>query len=219
MKRFLIALLMTAVVFSVVQARGKKKSGNVEGDTYTDATYPFKVTFNDLWKASTKKADDAVRLILTKKKYDIPPAYTRVPNYTTTPKITVMVDTTSMPLDMFVDSLLSDDYKSDEKKDILTEFPILYGDFQLRRRFKVPVGDGEGEGIQITAQLQYTISIQGAGSNSDRGEIVTDFQGGSVFFAKKDDNVYMMHFIGEWRYFDTLEKDFDEIVKGFQFTD
>ncbi len=217
MKRFIIAFVMTALVFSAAQARKKSKSGEVDGNTYTDGTYPFKITFNDLWKASTKKSDDPVRLILTEKKYDIPPAYTRVPNYTTTPKVTVMVDTTSLPLDMFVDSLLSDDYKSDEKKKILSEFPILYGDYQLRRRFKVPVGDGEG--VQITLQLQYTISIQGAGSNSDRGEIVTDFQGGSVFFAKKDDNIYMMHFIGEWRYFDTLEKDFAEIVKGFQFTD
>jgi hypothetical protein len=218
MKRLLIALLMMTLVFSVAEGRKKgDKSGEVAGNTYIDGTYPFKLTFNDAWKYTMKKGEDKIRLILTQKKYDIPPAYTHAPNYTTVPKITVMVDTTSLSLDMFVDSLLSNAYKSDQKKAITSEFPILFGDYQVRKRFKLPAGASEG--IQVLAQLQYTISVQGSGSGSDRGEIVTDFYGGSIFFAKKDNNIYMLHFIGEWRYFDSLQKDFAEVIKGFEFTE
>ena len=216
MKKLLIALLMTALVFSVAEGRKPEKSGEVNGFTYTDGSYPFKLTFNDAWKFTARKSDDKIRLILTQKKYDIPDKYTHAPNYTTVPKITVMVDTTSLALDMFVDSLLSNGFKSDQKKEIISEFPILFGDYQIKKRFKITVG--ESEGIHVIAQLQYTIAVQGSGSASDKGEIVTDFQGGSIFFAKQDNNVYMMHFIGEWRYFDSLQKDFAEIIKGFEFT-
>lgn len=216
MKRLLIALLITTLVFSIAEGRKKDKSGEVDGNTFTDGNYPFKVTFNDAWKYTMKKGDDKIRLILTQKKYDIPDAYNHAPNYTTVPKVTLMVDTTSLQLDMFVDSLLSNAFKSDQKKEIISEFPILFGDYQIRKRYKVPVG--EAEGIQVIAQLQYTIAVQGSGSDSDRGDIVTDFQGGSIFFAKKDNNIYMMHFIGEWRYFDSLLKDFGEVIKGFEFT-
>lgn len=216
MKQLLIALLLTTLIFSAAEGRKQDKSGEVINNTYTDGNYPFKITFGDVWKHTVKKDNDNIRLILTQKKYDIPPAYTHAPNYTTVPKITVLVDTTSLPLDMFVDSLLSNAYKSDQKKSIISEFPILVGDYQMKKRFKTSAGGAEG--TQILAQLKYTISVQGSGSGSDRGEIVTDFQGGSIFFVKKDNNIYMMHFIGEWRYFDSLQKDFAEVIKGFEFT-
>ncbi len=215
MKKILIAVIMVALVFSVAGAKKKDKAGKVIDGVYLDAKYNFSLDVPDVWKYKIKKNKDNIRLILTKKQYDTPTQFLRAPSYTTVPKVTILIDTTSLSLDMFVDSLLSDKFNSKQKKSILSEFPILFGDYKLRKRAKLMVGDVEG--IRISAQLRYTIQVQRAGSQSDKADVVTDFNGGSIFFAKQGDKIYMFHFICEWRYFEVYVQEFTNLVQGFKF--
>ena len=48
---------------------------------------------------------------------------------------------------------------------------------------------------------------------------MTDFYGGSVFFAKIDDkHIILFHFICEWRYYESLDPVFENLLKGLQFS-
>ena len=217
MKRILIALILTALVFSVAGARKKDKAGAVKDRVYTDSKYNFTLEIPEVWKYNIKKSKDNIRLILTKKQYEIPTQFDRAPSYTTVPKVTVLIDTTSRSLDIFVDSMLADKFNSKQKKSILSEFPILFGDYRLKKRSKMSV---EGtEGVMITAQMRYTIQVQRPGSESDKADVVSDFYGGSVFFVKHGSDVLMFHFICEWRYFEIYLQEFVSLVEGLKFAD
>lgn len=219
MKKFLIAGL--ALLFVVNFADGRppraKKAGDIEDGVYTDNAYGFQVSIPEGWDGSVKKEDSYVRLVISKNEYEIPMQFQHAPAYTQVPKITVIADTTSWPLPIFVDSVMASEYDSDQKKDILEETPILFGDFQQKRKGQMVVGDLKG--MMVTGRQQYTIQVQRAGSESDKADVVTDYKGGSVFFARNPDNntLVVINFICEDRYYDHLEDEFEKILNTFKF--
>jgi hypothetical protein len=215
MKKFLMTVFIVTFVFSICGAKKKDLAGEVENAVYTDNTYHFSLAMPDAWSYSLKKSKGEIRLILTKKQYDTPIQFQQAPNYTTAPRIIVYVDTTSLTTDQFVDSLLSEKFKSKQKNRIISEFKILNGPFLLKKRSKMEAGGISG--VRIAGQQRYTIEVQRSGSESDRGDVVTDFYGGSIFFAKEGNNIVIMHMICEWRYFDVLEQDFIKIIDGLTF--
>ncbi len=218
MKNSLILFLAFFVVVNIADARrGSKKAGEVEKGVYTDAIYGFSLSFPDAWDVSVKKDDQDIRVVLTKKEYEVPMAFQHAPNYTTVPKITVIADTSTMSLPVFVDSLLSDNYKTDQKKNILSETKILFGDFQERSRTRQSIGGYEG--IILGGRQQYTIQVQRQGSESDKADVVTDYYGGAVAFVRNTDNntLLVINFICEDRYFSHLEKEFMGIVNTLKF--
>ncbi|MEW5924250.1 MAG: hypothetical protein AB1746_09705 [Candidatus Zixiibacteriota bacterium] len=207
MKRFVIALLIVGLVFNISLAKKKDKvAGTCENGVYTDENYHFSLPISeDVWNISIKKDKDPIRLILTKKVFNIPIAYTQDPGYTKTPKVTVFVDTTSWSTQMFVDSLLNDQYKSKQKKEILQNCEILFGDFQIKRKSNFQFGDAAG--TLISGEMKYTKQIP---------DIITDFYGGAVFFAKQDKTLYVFHMICENKYFSTEFEDFSKLMNGLK---
>ena len=110
-------------------------------------------------------------MVLTKKVFDIQIDYTRDPGYTKTPKVTVYVGKTDWSAKMFVDSLLSDDYKSDLKKDILHNCcEILFGVYIPKRNSKIQIGDNAG--MLISGELQYTNQIPGSSDQSSHNIVM-----------------------------------------------
>ncbi len=178
-----------------------------------DSKYGFSLAIPEGWDTSIKKDKYKTRLILTKKRYEIPSAYRHAPGYTQIPKATVYVDTTSMQLNMFIDSLLSDEYKSDQKNKMLEEFKILFGDFVQKTRTKTSLG--ETDGMLISGERRYTLRVQKAGFDSDEADLITDFYGGTIFSTKKDNLIFIIHFISENRYFSTENQDFLKLLNGF----
>ena len=210
MKRLVIALLMVGLVFGIADAKKKKaKAGKFDDGVYTDKSYDFSLTISeDAWNISIKKDNSPIRLVLAKKVFDIPIAYMQDPGYTKTPKVTVYVDTTSWSTKMFVDSLLGPAYKSDQKKKVLQNCEILYGDYTPKRNSKLQIGDIEG--VMISGELKYTKQIP---------DVITDFYGGAVFFAKQGNNLYIFHMICENKYFSTEYEDFVRLLEGLKFPD
>jgi len=215
MKRVLIALLMMAVVCNIAFARKKNKAGTIKDGVYCDKQYEFCIAIPDKWDASIKKEKYKTRIVFTKKTFDIPPDYRHAPNYTQIPKAFVYVDTTSLALSLFIDSLLSDKYKSKQKNKMLDEMYLLYGDYAEKKRPKIKIG--EIDGYLSTGERRYTLQVARAGVNADKADHVSDFYGGSIMFVKKDKTLYIVHFICEKRFFVNEHKDFLELLKGFEF--
>ena len=132
-KRLLIGFLILILAVNIAGARKRSKAGKIDDGVYTDAKFNFSFSINGTWDTSIKKGKKPVRITLVKKEYDIPMHFQHVPTYTTIPKITVYADTSSLGLKQFVDSLLADKFKSSQKKDILSEFKLIFGDFTLKK--------------------------------------------------------------------------------------
>ena len=215
MKKLIIVLMLVLIFVGGVDARKKDLAGRVESGVYIDEDYNFSLAIPDAWDYSIKKDKNPVRLVLVKKQYDVPLQFQHAPNYTTIPKVTVYVDTTSLSADQFVDSMLAEGFKSKQKNNIFQEFKSLFGNFQLKKRSRMNAG--EVPGVRISTQLRYTLEVSRAGSESDLADVVSDFYGGSVFFAKKGNQIILIHLVCEWRYFDTIEKEFAELLNGLKF--
>jgi len=221
-KRLFTGFLILVLAVNIAGARKRSRAGKIDDGIYTDAKYNFSFSINGNWDTSIKKGNKPVRITLVKKEYDIPMHFQHVPSYTMIPKITIYADTTSLGLKQFVDSLLADKYKSPQKKAILNEFKLLYGDFTLKKNSKKIIGDLVGH--KISGEQKYTIRVSSSGAGGDEMsgtfgdyDVVSDFYAGSVFFAKNGNMIVMMHFICEARYFETLDLEFEKIIKTFKF--
>jgi len=217
MKTLLNAFLMTALVFNIAAARKKNKAGKIEEGVYYDKKHNFSLVIPDEWNSSIKKDKSKLRLTLIKKQYDIPTHFQHAPDYTKIPKVIVYVDNITMPLNWFVDSLLSDKYKSKQKKEMLPKLEILYGEFIQYKRAKISIGDIKG--IKISGERLYRLEVQKAGTQADKADVVSDFYGGSIFLTKVEDTLIIFHFICEKRYFTVLEQSFIKLLKGFKVLD
>jgi len=215
MRKVLIALLITAFVFNIAGARKKSKAGKIVDGIYTDKKYDFSLVIPDKWDKSVKKDKNNIRLVLTKKQYDIPNEYRHAQSYTQVPKVIIYVDTSSMTPMMFVDSLISDKFKSKQKNKMLEEFKILFGDFIQKKKSKMAIGDVSG--MIVSGERRYSINVQRRGISGDMADLVSDYYGGSLFVTKKDNMLVIFHFICENRYFAAENADFIKLLKGFKF--
>jgi len=122
----IVVLLMALAVPSALAKRPPKdRAGSLKDNVYTDKKYSFQMTLNDGWKTKVRKNKESFRLIMLQKTYDIPPIYSEAPDYTLVPRAVLWAGETPLSPFAFVDSLLSDTYKSDQKGEILREFEIL----------------------------------------------------------------------------------------------
>ena len=215
MTRLFTSFFLVLFLAGAADARKKDLAGEIVNGAYIDDDYGFSLVVPDVWDYSIKKSKSPVRLIMSKKQYDVPIHFQHAPNYTTVPRVTVFIDTTSLTVDQFVDSMLADGFKSKQKNRIFQEFMGMYGNFQLKKRSHMSVGGIDG--VRISTQLRYTLEVARAGSESDRADVVSDYYGGSLFFAKKGNNIYLVNLVCEWRYFDSIEKEFIEVLNGFKF--
>lgn len=217
MKRLIIIGLALLIAAPSIDARRKSaKSGTLENGVFTDAEYGFQLTVPDSWKAKLGKEKDDVRLLLTKRNYDIPADYIDVPDYTQIPMVTVYVDTTTLGEHAFLDSLLSPDFNSDQKKGILKEFSILNErDLVPKKRSRLEIG-GEA-GLLWTAEAKYMKEIQ-TSMGSASGMRVRRSYGGAVAAVKKDNMIVLFHVMTEYEYFDPIMAEVSQIIQSLKFT-
>lgn len=217
MRKILVIVLSLLFVVNIAEARPKRapKAGEIKDGVYTDNSYGFSITVPEEWDSSIKKDDSNIRLVMVKKEYEIPMQFQHAPNYTTIPKIMIIADTSSLDVRVFVDSILSDEFKTDQKKDIMAETKILFGDFVQRQRTMMEIGGQEG--VYLSGNQQYTIQVARQGSQSDKGDVVTDYYGGAVYFARdpETNHLFVINFICEDRYYSFLERQFQDIIKTF----
>jgi hypothetical protein len=216
MKRLLILGLTLALLAPATQARKKQgKAGKITDNVFLDSKYGFSITVHENWKAKPGKAKKNVRLRLTQRKYGIPSDYTRSPDYTKIPMLVVYVDTTSLGVHAFIDSLTNVDYRSKQKKAILKEFDFL-GEPELipKRRSRIEI-DGNS-GLIWKGQAKYTKEIQESAS-SIGGKRVKSSYGGAIAAVKIGKNIILIHLMTEWGYFDQVMLEVLPMISGMTF--
>lgn len=223
MKKLVIFILAGLILAPMVDARRiRPRAGEFDGNVYTDKSYDFQLTVHEEWKARVNKDEDRVRLTLTKKNYGIPPDFLNAPDYTKIPRITVFVDTTSLGVHDFIDSLTSESYESDQKDAIVKEFEILQrsttydSDIIPRGRSRLEV-DGES-GLMWKAQVKYKQIVQTSAS-SVGGKLVRSSYGAAIAAVKHGENIYLFHVMCEWPYVATVMAELEMTVRSVKWTD
>ena len=207
---FVVVLLLAAG--SADAGRKREKSGTVDGRVYTDTKYGFQLTADDNWNMKTMDADGYFRLVLTQKKYDIPPAYVSTPDYTKVPRIILYVDTTRMGAFQFVDSLVSKTFKSKQKAEMLKEFEILM-EPEVVPHGRTPFTVGVDKGARWDGQARYMKEVQISASDVG-GKRVNGAYSGSILALRHDNLVLVFHVISEETFFQTVITEAMKIVSS-----
>jgi hypothetical protein len=222
MKKLIVFGLVLAVLASAAFARRpQEKAGSVEGLTYTDDQYGFKLTLSDKWKFKINTDKDNFRLVLTQKNYQIPPDYLDAPDYTQVPRLVVFADTSSMAVMPFLDSLLSESFSSKQKKDLLKELEILNDQMEGREavsvRQKKAVSINENRAVVWSAQGKYTKEVSLSTSDTGGGKRVQGAFGGAIVVVKKDNTIVVFHMMCEWVPFPAVFEEAMGMINSLQF--
>lgn len=201
-------------------ARRKKKKKNAAGvmadSVYTDNQHGFSIMFPDGWKANVKTKDKNLRVVASKKDYFIPQDFRDSQFHTTIPKVKIYVDTTSMELRAFIDSLKSPKFKSKQKQNITLEFKALYGKFTRPRVTRIKSDSGV-KGRRMKTTLKYKLEVQKSGRTD--ASIVTDYIQADIGFFKKDNKIYIISCVCEAQFYQVNELLFQQVIKSFAFTE
>ncbi|UCD17738.1 MAG: hypothetical protein JSV44_02215 [Candidatus Zixiibacteriota bacterium] len=126
MKRFLIVCLALLACFGTVSARKKSpKSGKIENNVYTDSKYNFQLTLLENWEAKLQKPKKKLRLVLTQNDHEIPGELMQFPSMAKVPGLDIYIVKVPFTPAAFVDSLVSNSYKSKIKKEVLKDLIAL----------------------------------------------------------------------------------------------
>ena len=209
MKKLILACLVLALFAPSLQARKKKeKAGKVESLVYIDNKYDFSFSIGKDWKYTVQLNKENFRIVLTQRSYETPHDYLDAPEYTKVPRIVVYGDTSSISALVFLDSLVSGTYSSDQKKEILKEFEILNEQAVeegterdktvTRKRRTITIDELSAAVWEGKANYRKYIPEP---SDPNKGMRVYGAYGGGIVVAKKDNTIVLFHVISEWDYF------------------
>jgi hypothetical protein len=215
MKRLLVFVLALLVVVPSVDARRKKKrAGTMDGSTYIDSKYGFTFEALDNWKANVQKEGSRTRVILTQTNYDSPEDYRGMEDYTAVPRLVIWVDTSTMGPFPLMDSLLSETYNSEQKKDMAKEFEFFAEpDITPRGRSRFEL-DGE-KGVAWEGESKYIKDVQSSASASG-GKRVYGGYGATVMIAKKDDLAVVQYMMCEKDFYDAVVAEVLQMAATFK---
>jgi len=212
MRRLIMIMLAVLVCLPSVQARKKvAKAGKIKDGVFTDATFGFKMDIADNWSAKVKKKDDSYRLVLIQKNYQIPPDYLDAEDYTLVPRMTLFVGESNWSPFQYMDSLLSETYNSDQKKDIFKEFEILNENAvsdggrreKLEPRGRTTMSVDEKKGVVWEGKVKYVKNVTTSSSSAGGKRVYGAYRGG-VVVIKNGDKVMLFHVMTEDIFFESV---------------
>ncbi len=206
MKRSILALLAVLVAMpSADAARKKPSAGTISEGVYRDSKYGFELKVSDNWKAIISKDENNLRLALVQRNYGIPPRYQNAPDYTVIPRIAIYADTSALGAAAMLDSLLSQTWKSKQRKDILKDFDFLNQNNIIPRNKKFTQIAGEAA-VVWEGTVKYVKDI--STSTSDVGGVrESGAYGGAVIATKKGNTVVLFHLMCEDDFYNDVMKD------------
>lgn len=203
-----ICLVLTCLFFVVVVAAPAlaKKAGEVKDDVYTDANHKFSVKIPTGWSPTIKDERSPLRLVLTQKSYPVPEQFQSNRDYAQIPTISVLVDTTSLTVDQFVDSLLDSKCKSKQRQFFVRNMPSIAKVYDVLKRSNTTAGDAKALALEV--RQQYSVEV--AQSGSDMADVVQDYKSGKIFVTVKNGKAYVIHGICEYK----LNTSYDQFFTG-----
>lgn len=218
MKKIVIFLSILLLAAPLVEAKRKtKKTGSVKDGVYRDSKYSFELTLLDNWKVKTKKEGGIYRLALVQRSYEVPVRYLEAPDYTWVPTALIFVDTSTLGVYPFVDSLLSTTYKSKRKKKIMSEFDFL-AESEIIPKGKRGFEFGGSRGLIWKGEVKYIEEVQ-TSSSSSGGKREYGSYGGVIFAAKHNNLIFVAHLSCEYDYVDQLQSELASMLKTLKWTD
>jgi len=224
-KHIVLTFIMSLGISTAFAGRQKDFSGTVDNNVYKDKKYNFTLSLNDDWKFTLQKNEDNFRLLLTQRNYDIPQAYINAPDYTQIPRVVLWTDTTSLHPFAFLDSLVSDTWRSNQKKELLKELEILSTvpasgtqREQAIPRGRKPVELGGVQGVMWQAKSKYIKEIE-TSAGSLAGTRINGAYGGAIVAVKHDNRVYVFHLMTEWDFFEAVLQQALKIIGTLNFGD
>jgi hypothetical protein len=202
---FLITVIATPIL--------AKKAGEIKDDIYTDAQYKFNLKIPAGWASTVKDEKSALRFVLTHKSYAVPQQFQGNPEYAQIPTINILVDTTSLSVDQFIDSLLEGKTKSKQKTFFLKYMPLIAKTHDVLKRSPVTVGDAKWVAMEV--RQAYTVEVAQAGS--DVADVVQDYKSGQIYLTVKNGYVFVIHGICEYKLNSTYKGIFDGFFSTWKF--
>ena len=213
-----IALVTFASMFCALAAGTAlaEKAGVVENDVYTDTEYRFSFTVPTGWSAKIKDAKQVLRVALMQTS-PVPPSHFQgeLRDYMQIPTMVVIVDTTSIGVDQFIDNLLDNNYKSKQKKGLLRYLDLIAKPHEILKR-----KDATFQGQKTTVvEVRQPYSMEVSERGSDRASIVNDFRTGSMFFTVRDGKMLVIHIICEYQTSSAVMQAFETTLNSLKFLD
>lgn len=215
MKRKLTFVLMMVLALSLMgiplQA---KKAGEINEDVYTDAEYNFSFNVPAGWSSKIGKSGKVLRVNLDQTSA-VPPRHFQgdLRDYMQIPTIKVLVDTTSLSVDEFIDNLLDSEFKSKQKKGLMKYLTLISKIHEVQKRSKVTFADAKATVLE--ARQSYSMEVSRRGS--DKAEVLNDYKYGSIFFTVRDGKVYIIHMICEYQTSGPLINIFNAMLNSLKF--
>jgi hypothetical protein len=205
-KSGLIVFLVVLICLPSAFARKKKdKTGAIVENVYTDAEYDFKLTIRENWQGKVFSEPSNYRLEVEQTNPEIPPEYAEYASEMPLPAMSIYLATVDLTPVAFVDSLLSQTYKSDQKKEILKDVDFFDESISFQgftTRIKKGVKFGDLDGVQWEGTARYNIKM---GEQSISNETAVGLLG-----IKKGKNLLLFLTGHDKRYFRKL---FDEAIE------
>lgn len=211
-----LALFFVCLIYSPVLAG--KKAGEIKDGVFTDTSNNFSIAVPEGWGTKISSAKKALRLILSEKSYPLPRQFQGggKEDYAQIPMIHVLVDTTSLTVAQFVDSLLEPKFKSKQKKYFLKYLKLISKAPDVLRKKEMTLGNARA--IQIEVRQQYSMEIS-ADRNTDRADVVNDYRSGSMFVTVRQGKVIIVHMINEWQFHRNYLALFGNIIGSLKFSE
>jgi hypothetical protein len=209
--------LAVLVCLSSVHARRKVvKAGSVSESVYTDRTYDFSLKLNEGWKYKINPDKNNFRIVMTQKKWEAPAYYQNAEDYTKVPRLVIWCDTTTLGVFPFVDSLVAEEYRSDQKKELMKELEILVNEpgweplVPRGRKTKEIAGE---KAVHWKGQVSYTMYVS-LSSSSKANKRVKGKYGATIVAVKKENTMVLFYMMCEWDYYQRIEAEIMEIVSS-----
>jgi hypothetical protein len=118
--RYLISIIL-AILIVVPQGYAKKKrskAGKISDNIYKDIKYNFQFELPENWNRKVQKEKSNLRLILSQKDPKVPDELMMTPDYAMIPSFFIYINESPLDPFEFIDSMVSETYKSKIKDDI-----------------------------------------------------------------------------------------------------
>ncbi len=116
-----------------------------------------------------------------------------------------------------VDSLVSDSYKSKQKKTILKEFEFLF-ESELKPRGRRMFQVNGAKGVRWDGQAKYVKEIQ-ISTNTAAGKRVYGTYSGAIIGVKNGNVIALFHVMTEREFFDKVMLEVMEMINSIKWAD
>jgi hypothetical protein len=214
MKYIGIAATVVLIIAFIGTPAHAKKAGEVKDSIYYDNDYHYSMEIPNGWSTNIKNAKYALRMTMEQKS-PVPPYQFQgnLRDYMQIPTMAVIVDTTSLGAAEFVDSLLSPDFESDQKKFMYKYLKIISRPYELVKRKEVTF---QGQlAVLMEARQAYEITV--ASGRSDRADVINDNKYGTIFVTVRGGHVYVISMICEYRTSQPILDMYNAMISSLKF--